>query len=179
LRGALKIEHQELFKNLFIAQIMRPAVGGEDGGIKLGQATIERLANHRDKQSLIKEAQRGSWVENELIFPNMLGKPMACENMYVEFKKFLKENDLPDIRFHDLRHTSISFLLDMGTPINTFQQRAGHSKASVTTDTYGHSMAHSQDEAAERLEELLTPVAVDVKMRPSKRNPLYVAVELG
>jgi len=131
--------------------------------IKLGQATIERLVNHREEQSLIRDAQRERWEENDLIFPNTLGKPMACENMTAEFNRFLKVNDLPDIRFHDLRHTSISFLLDMGTPVNTVQQRAGHSKASITTDTYGHSMAHSQDEAAERIEELINPIAVKLQ----------------
>jgi integrase len=131
--------------------------------IKLGQATLERLADHKEEQYLIKKIQDDRWVENDLIFPNTLGKPMACENMYVEFKKFLKANGMPDIRFHDLRHTSISFLLDMGMPINTVQQRAGHSKASVTTDTYGHSMAHSQDEAAELIDELINPVAVKLQ----------------
>jgi len=88
---------------------------------------------------------------------------MACENMYSEFKRLLRVNGLPDIRFHDLRHTSISFLLDIGTPINTVQRRAGHSKASITTDTYGHAMAHSQDEAAVRIEEMVTPVAVKLQ----------------
>jgi len=72
---------------------------------------------------------------------------------------------LPDINFHALRHTSLSFLLDMGMPVNTVQKRAGHSKASVTTDTYGHSLAHSDDEAAERIEELLTPVAVKLQSK--------------
>lgn len=56
----------------------------------------------------------------------------------------LRRNNLPDVYFYDLRHISISFLLDMGTPTNTVQQRTGHSKASVTTDTYGHSLAHFQ-----------------------------------
>ena len=85
---------------------------------------------------------------------------MLVEKMYKGYKQLLKENGLPDINFHALRHTSISFLLDMGMPVNTVQQRAGHSKASMTTDTYGHSLAHSEEEAAAKLEELITPVAV-------------------
>jgi integrase len=128
--------------------------------IKLGQGILDRLAAHQREQELMKAAMRDRWEENDLIFPNTLGKPMASENMLVEFKRLLKENGLPMIRFHDLRHTSISVMLDMGTPVNTVQRRAGHSKASVTTDTYGHSLAHSEDEAAERIEELLTPVAI-------------------
>jgi len=128
--------------------------------IKLGQGTLDRLAVHRDEQELQKEASSARWEENDLIFPNTIGKPMSIRNMYSDYKRLLNENGLPDINFHALRHTSLSFLLDMGTPVNTVQKRAGHSKASVTTDTYGHSLAHSEDEAAERLEELITPVAV-------------------
>jgi integrase len=128
--------------------------------IKLGPGTLERLVAHREQQELQKECTGEPWEENGLIFPNTLGKPMAYKNMYKEYKRLLRENNLPDINFHALRHTSLSFLLDLGTPVNTVQKRAGHSRASITTDTYGHSLSHSEDEAAEKLEELITPVAV-------------------
>lgn len=128
--------------------------------IKLGQGTLERLAAHRSRQELIKATMGDRWEENELIFPSTVGTPLSCENMLREYKRLLAEIGLPNIRFHDLRHTSISFLLDIGTPVNTVQKRAGHSKASVTTDTYGHSLSRAEQEAAERIEELITPVAV-------------------
>jgi len=75
----------------------------------------------------------------------------------------LKKAGLPEIRFHDLRHTSISLLLESGTPVNTVQRRAGHSKASVTTDIYGHGSARGQDQAAEAIEDLVVPVAVKLQ----------------
>jgi integrase len=131
--------------------------------IKLGLESLDRLANHRDELELLRAATGNRWEENGLIFPNTLGKPMDCTHMIVEFKCFLKENSLPAIRFHDLRHTSISLLLNNGASVNTVQQRAGHSKASITTDTYGHSMAHSQDEAAQLIEELITPVSIELQ----------------
>jgi integrase len=43
------------------------------------------------------------------------------------FKAILRCAGLPDIRFHDLRQNSLSFLLDRGAPANTVQKRAGHS----------------------------------------------------
>ncbi len=128
--------------------------------IRLGQGTLERLAAHREEQDKQRILSGDLWEENNLIFPNRLGKPAACENMYKEHKRILKANGLPDIRFHGLRHTNISFLIDMGTPINTVQKRAGHSKASITTDTYGHSITRSEREAAERIDEWISPVAV-------------------
>ena len=132
--------------------------------IKLGQGTLDRLVKHREQQGLQKAANGSRWQENDLIFPNTIGKPESSRNMYEDYKHLLSENGLPDINFHALRHTALSHLLDMGTPVNTVQRWAGHSKASVTTDTYGHSLAHAEDEAAERLEELFYPVPIDVKL---------------
>ena len=97
------------------------------------------------------------------MFPNTLGKPLNPSNMLDDFRVLLRENGLPAIRFHDLRHTSISFQLEMGTSLNTVQRRAGHSKASVTSDIYGHTMEHSQDVAAEKIEEMVTPIAVEMQ----------------
>jgi integrase len=162
-RGLLNVQRQLQRSSGHGLQLVPPKTKAGRRQVKLGQATLERLADHKVEQKELQSAQGTRWEENDLIFPNTLGKPMSSENMFEDFKQFLRDNHLPDIRFHDLRHTSISFLLDMGTPVNTVQQRSGHSKASITTDTYGHSMAHSQDEAAERIEELISPIAVKLQ----------------
>ena len=159
-KGILHVHRQLQFVSGQGNVLMSPKTRAGRRQIKLGQGTLERLASHREQLDLQKAAMGDRWEENGMMFPNTFGRPMADKHMYQEFKKLLKANNLPDIRFHDLRHTSISFLLDMGTPVNTVQRRAGHSKASITTDTYGHSLSHSEDEAAEKIEEMLTPVAV-------------------
>ncbi len=159
-KGVLNVQRQLRKSGGHGYVMMPPKTKAGRRQIKLGQGTLDRLAGHRKQLELQREAMGARWTETDLIFPNMVGKPMTSKNMINEFKRILKENGLPDIRFHDLRHTSITFLLDSGTPVNTVQRRAGHSKASITTDTYGHSMGHSEDEAAERIEEMITPVAV-------------------
>ena len=65
---------------------------------------------------------------------------------------------LPEIRFHDLRHTSLISLMEMGIPVRTVQRRAGHSKASTTMNIYGHATMRLQEEAAERIEEVIRPI---------------------
>jgi integrase len=163
--GLLHVQRQlQRIKNQGLV-LVPPKTKAGKRDVKLGQGTLDRLAVHRERQELEKTEMGERWEENELIFPNTLGKPMVVERMYEAFKQLLQENGLPDIRFHDLRHTSLSYLLDMGTSVNTVQQRAGHSKASVTTDVYGHAVAHSQDEAAQKLEERFTPVAVKLQSK--------------
>ena len=131
--------------------------------IKLGPETLKRLTALRAQQEQMKVAAGDQWHENGMVFTSTVGTFLDQSKVSREFKKVLKNAGLPLIRFHDLRHTSISFLLEMGMPVNTVQQRSGHSKASVTTDIYGHPMEHSQEEAAEKIEEMVTPIAVDLQ----------------
>jgi integrase len=97
-----------------------------------------------------------------MIFTSTIGTYLDQTKVSREFEEVLRENGLPEIRFHDLRHTSISLLLDIGTPVNTVQKQAGHSKASVATDIYGHVMAHSQEQAAQVIEKIVTPLTSEL-----------------
>jgi len=128
--------------------------------VKLGQGMLAKLENHRKNQEALKAAAGDKWKENNLIFTSSIGTYMDQSRVHKEFKRLLTKAGLPDLRFHDLRHTSLSFLLENGTPVNTVQQRAGHSKASVTIDIYGHALAGSQNQAADRIDELVTSIAV-------------------
>jgi integrase len=131
--------------------------------IKVGKGALAMLEAHRQRQETLKASAGDRWVETGMIFTTNIGTYLDQTRVSREFKQILRENGLPDLRFHDLRHTSISLLLDMGTPVNTVQRRAGHSKASVTTDIYGHVMAHSQDAAAENIEEIVKPLTNDLQ----------------
>jgi len=131
--------------------------------IKIGQGALAQLKAHRERQEKLKADAGEHWKENDLIFTTNIGTFPDQSKASKEFKRLLKNAGLPSIRFHDLRHTSISFLLGMGTPVNAVQRRAGHSKASVTTDVYGHSLDGAQEEAAVKIEELVTPIAVKLQ----------------
>ena len=88
----------------------------------------------------------------DLIFPNENGKPMSALNMYNrKFLTALKEAKLNKIRFHDLRHTYASLLIDQGENIKYVQNQMGHASIKVTMDTYGHLMKDVNKEAASRL----------------------------
>ncbi len=138
--------------------------------IKLGQGMLDRLAAHRQRQDIERKAQGENWQEYDMIFPSSIGTPMDCHRILDQFKEILHKAGLPDMRFHDLRHTSLSLLMDIGVSVTTVQQRAGHSKASVTTDIYGHSMGRSQDLAAIQIEELITPIAVDLQYANNEKG---------
>ena len=125
--------------------------------ITVGPATLQQLEQHRDRQKLARAEAGERWQEHDLVFPTSIGTPGDYKRVVNEFKRLLKMAELPEIRFHDLRHTSLNSLMEMGMPVNTVQRRAGHSKASTTMNIYGHATMRSQEEAAERIEEVMHP----------------------
>lgn len=68
------------------------------------------------------------------------------------FKKVLKVAKLPNIRFHDLRHTAATFLLHCGVHPKIVQEILGDSSIDVVMDTYGNALPTMQDGAVENWE---------------------------
>ena len=64
---------------------------------------------------------------------------MTPSAAYRQLKAILTENDLPDLRFHDLRHTFATYALANGVDAKTLSGLLGHTKASFTVDTYTHT----------------------------------------
>ena len=73
----------------------------------------------------------------DLIFPSTKGTPRDACNLLKEFKELLVETHLPIMRFHDLRHTSVTLVLnEIGAPVREAQHRAGHASPSTTINIY-------------------------------------------
>ena len=92
------------------------------------------------------------------IFPTPL-KPEAPMNpsiAYRQLKAILTENSLPDLRFHDLRHTFATHALANGVDAKTLSGILGHTKASFTVDTYTHTTTDMHRKAAEIVGGFLT-----------------------
>ncbi|HEY5158549.1 MAG TPA: site-specific integrase [Anaerolineales bacterium] len=114
------------------------------------------------------------WWDNGLIFPTTIGTPMAARNMYEDFKKLLRRIDLPAIRFHDLRHTAATLMLQQGVHPKIVQERLGHADISMTLNIYSHVLPSMQEDAAEKLDELLNPIDVsDVIKQVSEIKKSY------
>ena len=57
----------------------------------------------------------------------------------VTFKKFIRQNKLPDIRYHDLRHTYATYMLRHGVHPKIVSSVLGHSSIDITLDLYSHA----------------------------------------
>ena len=90
--------------------------------------------------------ERKKTAPTEWIFPNPFDpeQPIAPGTAYNRLKALLKETGLPDIRFHDLRHTFATHALSSGVDAKTLAGILGHTKASFTLDTYTHTTGDIQ-----------------------------------
>ncbi len=98
---------------------------------------------------LLAERKKGSY--SQWIFPNPLHpeRPTHPSGAYSHLKFLLKRAGLPDIRFHDLRHTFATHALTSGVDAKTLSGILGHTKASFTLDTYTHVTGDMHRRAAE------------------------------
>jgi len=89
----------------------------------------------------------------DIIFPSEKGQPLTDSCMVRKFfKPALKKAELPAIRFHDLRHTYASLLIEQGENIKYIQTQLGHSSPTVTLNIYAHLMKLTNQKSAIALE---------------------------
>src|SRR5664280_1834470 len=179
IRAFLEAIPNQKYQMLFLTAIMTGARQGEILGLKWSdvdfekkQMHIKRTFNHerfftpKTKESIrsidlapmmvleLKKWKLASGGINEvLIFPSEAGSPISPQNLTRSyFKPALKVAGLPEIRFHDLRHTFASLLIDQGENIKYISSQLGHASTTITLDVYSHLMKSENQDAACRLE---------------------------
>ena len=144
-------------------QFAEPKTNAGRRTIRLGEGTLQALRIHRERQERQKKGANGGWKEHGLIFPNSVGTPGDPSNLRKDFLRILQSAMLPKLRFHDLRHTAASLMLNNGVPPIVVSRILGHAKPSTTMDIYGHLLSNMQGEAASIMDELVTPIVIDME----------------
>ena len=79
------------------------------------------------------------WTDLDSVFPNAIGRPQHPRGFLRRaFLPILHRSQLPHIRFHDLRHTAATLLLEEGINPKVVQEMLGHSHVSITLGIYAH-----------------------------------------
>ncbi|MFB3167484.1 site-specific integrase [Neobacillus sp. 179-C4.2 HS] len=91
----------------------------------------------------------------DLVFAQKNGKPIQPTEMARDYRKVVDNSGLPYIRFHDLRHTHATLMLQQGVHPKVVSERLGHSTIGITMDTYTHVLPNMQKEAAHQFEQLI------------------------
>ena len=117
--------------------------------VNLTPRTVAALKAHRRHQLEERVKLTGLYEDCKLIFASNVGTPLNPENVVKRsFKPLLKRAGLPEIRFHDLRHTCATLLLGRGVHPKLVQELLGHSTIAMTLDTYSHYLPSMGDQAS-------------------------------
>ncbi len=98
------------------------------------------------------------WREHGLVFPSTVGTPLEPRNVTRHYKQLLKRAGLPDVRFHDLRHSCATLLVAQGVHPRVVMEILGHSQISLTMNTYAHVLPEAQREAVGMMNALFPAV---------------------
>lgn len=97
---------------------------------------IFRRAREQEQQN--RAVFGREYQENSYVFKWADGRPYSPDYISHRFAKLLKKHNLPHIRFHELRHSCASLLLDMGFTLKDVQEWMGHSDIKMTANIYAH-----------------------------------------
>lgn len=132
--------------------------------VDIDRRIAEELLHHRERQGRRRSHLDAAWHDHDLVFDRGDGVWLNPDHVSKRFRKLTEAAGVPRLRFHDLRHTHATLLLDAGENVKVVQERLGHHSASFTLDTYGHVTETMQRRAADRFGDLAlgrpTPPAV-------------------
>lgn len=114
---------------------------------------------------LIKEKERQ--IKNKKLYGNTYknkenyicvyddGEIMKPDTITRKFPDFLADNNMDEIRLHDLRHTCASLLLANGVSMKEIQEWLGHSSYNTTANIYAHVDSSSKENSANTMSNVL------------------------
>ena len=131
--------------------------------IPLPSMAVVALRKHKAEQGREKLRLGPAYQDEGLVCASPDGTVWKPDSLSADVQRFVRNHKLPRVRFHDLRHTHATQLLQQGVHPKVVAERLGHSTIVVTLDTYSHVVPGLQEQAARQL---------DVALRAAlKRSP--------
>ena len=111
------------------------------------------LIDIKKEQDEVKEALGSEYTDYNLIMATTFGMPINGSYIRDQMQKVIDKEGLPDVIFHSLRHTSVTYKLKLsGGDIKAVQGDSGHAQADMVTEVYGHIIDEDRRKNAERME---------------------------
>lgn len=132
--------------------------------LPISDSLCEKLKKHKQLQKLNKikygplytTTNTFNGIDYDLVFTWENGKYIIPSNFLQRLKRLMKRCGIEkNIRWHDLRHTNATLLLEGGTNIKTVQERLRHSLIQTTMDTYAHVTEKMNRDATDLISNLL------------------------
>lgn len=122
--------------------------------VMISDQIVRILQEQYQWQQLQKKALGDAWVDSGRVITMPNGRPMRPDHFSSQFKKFIKDSDLPDIHLHSLRHTYATLCIANGEALTAVAEQLGHANIATTAKIYAHAIKSAQVSATNTIGDL-------------------------
>jgi integrase len=124
--------------------------------VTLPPLTVEALRRHRADQARERLLLGPAYKDHGLVLAYGDGSPLKPAEMTRLFGVLARKAGVRPLSLHKVRHTHATLLLGANVHPKVVSERLGHATVGITLDTYSHVLPNLQEEAARKIDALLT-----------------------
>lgn len=136
-------------------KLLEPKTTKSRRTIPLSSTAIDALKIQKMRQDEDKKKFAAIYSDQGFVFARCDGRYLEQRAFIDQYYEFLQKYGIKKVRFHDLRHTFASLLLEAGESPKVIQELLGHSTITTTMDIYSHVTKKSKAKSIGKLEELI------------------------
>ncbi|MFR3410356.1 MAG: tyrosine-type recombinase/integrase [Christensenellales bacterium] len=132
-------------QNNTVLILKKPKTRASIRKIFLPKTVAENLTKWKMEQDLLIEQLGAEYHDYNLVIAGSRGQPVESNIIRKSMRQLIEANELPQVCFHSLRHSSITYKLKLnGGDIKAVQGDSGHAQATMVTDQYSHILDESR-----------------------------------
>ena len=123
--------------------------------VPIPEFDLNELVLHKKRIEEWKELVGSVFEGQDLVICTNTGTLQDPRNVVRVMKRIVKASNLPNIRFHDLRHTHASVLISAGIDIVKISKRLGHANPKITLEFYAHLLPNTDNDIADTFQQTI------------------------
>lgn len=132
-------------------EVLEPKTKKSIRTIPMVNEVYQALIKQRIRQDAEKEKYKDIYMDQGFVFADPMGNYLPQRPFMDKYHKFLHTYGITDIRFHDLRHTFSSLLIESDVSMKVVQELLGHSTITTSMDIYTHISEQKKEQALDKL----------------------------
>lgn len=152
LGKAINTKKEDFAPKTYTKQELRLKTSSSRREIPIPDYVFEAILEERKLYEKRRSRRKSTFQDLDYICCSSYGRPRSKDFHWKHYKKLLKDNGLPDIRWHDLRSTFCTLLLKNDFSPKAVSKLMGHAKEIISVDVYGDNANIIPDEIPELLE---------------------------
>lgn len=167
--------------NKTVRVLKTPKTDSSTRKVYIPRSVAQCLVELKAEQDEIKEALGNEYQDYNLVMATTFGLPIGDSYLRNKMQDIIDELGLPDVVFHSLRHTSVTYKLKLsGGDIKAVQGDSGHAQADMVTEVYGHIIDEDRRKNAEMMENAFyNKENLNPQMKGSEESSNTIAVPEG